>query len=1430
MIPYKRRRLSRFQLDAQRERDEAIQAKAEMEASLANDEKELIEAAKKKSLLMRREPGKSSQATSQVTSNRKKPGTKTKRAEISASTKVRYCEEMLEDKARFTRLGDFWKAQSEKFGLSKRQLSHMLSQYDTYKRLSAQPKLLTSRRFQRSTRKRASGAGRKFAFPDIISGMKTWLSLERACGHTISKQDVLAEYLGRLQLTANELRNQANAEDITALRRGELLREASDREARKSSILAKDSYRKTTARRLVSWLGAKYMQTELVTSISEVESHTRTKLTWQEFDHSLWLATCASEDTLAQSNRVSSPKQFISARPQLVIGFSDQVPLWAKATGRRAVFAQEEIHASDDVKDYSSVRQAIQEVMHSAGGPDMLLGQLAPFTPQPQRKLSFEPSPKDKVVRKLSFESASQPEQASPCKNLFESPEASQSEEGHAPEDVVQIVPASPEQEAAATTEQKAAASSKQEEASQPTAPSAKPALPQPGSTTIIGISGEDRYRITYEARQILHSVYADEDQEIIGSVGKGLLVVPGQWARLDNISNNGTWLKTETFQVGETVITRTKGTSAGRVLLPYRRLRESHPELMSKIELMQQPAANVDSVILTWSIEAQAQQYPASLWQRDCFSSVFSDTAIESMALANQLSCLVAEKCTSKLQITDTDFSKQFKSYVRNKLIELRAQWQTERKEEHSVWKVGPLQLVTAVVHAQEKMSEKNLRDNWVLRAAVRNGILVYRPDPASGQLVELLSQPWAESMGLEIGTKRYNPEWLRDRLKWKDDSGVPKEADWNLSKTAKNISDLQVWDYWHPEDDKDLPEDQQMPEIEDAIADDLELELQNSLSLRISPALRRAQLRRMGTPEYEAKQKTALSKRLKARIAKKWLRKHRKKVVAQMVEKVQSQSREEALSEVVPQVKQKQGKQKLSTVFKHSLKNKACAKNKPSAKVKALKKKAKKAGEQKALGNAEAKKHAQKEATEAPPLPPPADSPLDAVADHDDLFLQKEAIVTSEEAGKMTFGKEGKLTCKNPDTGFYSMLTTSGVYPVRPEWLALKSSKPHVKRVEWPKWTQLSKADLRLWLSQLSCNPQDQVGIKPEDWNTHTVLPCSQDIPEAEDQHIWLGWCLINWCFRKAFLSQPDEIGVNCVDPILSKLIFEFEGEPEELEMLKQGLKKSWLESTKLLLVPVYSKFHWTLLAGQREEPQKPISWRRYDSLSKEHEESHPQQIYMGELLDPHFSLPPLRNIAKQPVKSNACGWYLLHYLEQEVRLFRGEWPSVWPETGWNQWHQRMVQAVPKLKAEQKMVTEVARLQYSKLEAEKACIAKEKGKAEEKLKKLKDVTTVAYITAQQHLEKNSVRFTWKNLSEAAVHKVKALEHSFPKCSKCRWSSGCLDCDPFKCLRYHLHTEAAKAKKLPFLSTGPEDLQQLLSSPTLAIQPSSAAPPISSS
>ena len=653
------------------------------------------------------------------------------------------------------------------------------------------------------------------------------------------------------------------------MQKGELLHEASERLQRKSKLLEKPGYKKSQVRRLIGWLGAKYVSAELVTNISETESKTRCLLTWQEFDKTLWLATCATAETLKASDRVASPEDFVSARPHLVIGFSDQIPLWAKATGRKAIFAEEELQKPEHIKDFSEVRKAILDIMHSDDPAEMVVQPLEKkqsfesATPPTKRQLSFpssNPSPPSSIVRKLSFgESAGSSEQVVPA-TPEEQPEPDNSSQRA-------VAPAIPDKEVSsaqqgaqkpATPEEQPEPDSSSQHAVAPAIPdkevssaqqgAQKPTpLPQASATTIIGVSGDERFRITYEARQLLHSVHSQD--EIVGSVGKGLLVVPGQWARLSNISEGGTWLKTESFQVGDKTVVRKQGTSVGRILEPYRKLRKSHPELMSKLEVMSQPASNVDSVILTWSIQAQAEQYPCSMWMRDCFSSVFTDSAAEAMALANQLSCLVAEKCTSKRQITDTDFCKQFKALVRSKLTEMRSEWQTQIRDSHSVWKFGPKEIVTAVVHAQEFLSDKNLRDQWVLRAAVRNGLLVYRPNPQTGKLEELLSQKWAQELKLEMGTKRYKPEYLSDRLKWLNSEGVPVDADWNLSEVAKSITDLQVWDYCHPEDEDETGELQ----ITDALNEDLELELQNSLSLRLSPALRRAGLRRLGTKQYK-------------------------------------------------------------------------------------------------------------------------------------------------------------------------------------------------------------------------------------------------------------------------------------------------------------------------------------------------------------------------------------------------------------------------------------------------------------------------------------------------------------------------------------------------------------------------------------------------
>ena len=129
--------------------------------------------------------------------------------------------------------------------------------------------------------------------------------------------------------------------------------------------------------------------------------------------------------------------------------------------------------------------------------------------------------------------------------------------------------------------------------------------LHQPGSLTLIGHANEERFRITYEARQLLRNVFGDPESPVLGVVGKGLLVVPRQWARLSNISEDGKFIEAEQFKVASKKIVRGAGTSAGRILEAYRKVRKSHPELVEQLEIMSQPAANVDSVILGWVLEA---------------------------------------------------------------------------------------------------------------------------------------------------------------------------------------------------------------------------------------------------------------------------------------------------------------------------------------------------------------------------------------------------------------------------------------------------------------------------------------------------------------------------------------------------------------------------------------------------------------------------------------------------------------------------------------------------------------------------------------------------------------------------------------------------------------------------------------------------------
>ena len=69
---------------------------------------------------------------------------------------------------------------------------------------------------------------------------------------------------------------------------------------------------------------------------------------------------------------------------------------------------------------------------------------------------------------------------------------------------------------------------------------------------TIMTDSATEKMRITFEAHQLVSNFF-NPDDDPIGHVGKGALVVSGQHARLDNIDDKGRWIEDESCNYLET-------------------------------------------------------------------------------------------------------------------------------------------------------------------------------------------------------------------------------------------------------------------------------------------------------------------------------------------------------------------------------------------------------------------------------------------------------------------------------------------------------------------------------------------------------------------------------------------------------------------------------------------------------------------------------------------------------------------------------------------------------------------------------------------------------------------------------------------------------------------------------------------------------------
>ena len=282
-------------------------------------------------------------STAGLKSNRRRAGMPSKRKEFSVVEKVKIAEDLEHMQKESSNSRELFKKGRSRYGLDTRTLKHLMSKKKEFE--GQRSKLKTKRgRVVGSRFVRAKGAGRKLEFQKEIDKVKEMVSKERSNGVVLAKGDLLDEFLAQLISSAQECLKQAELSKSEGQKKSWNL-EAKACFARRDKLLASKKYRQSFSSRLLEYCGAKEVGKELVSPLSALEEKTRVQLSWQAIDRMVWLAGAAPEADLLKSDLFAEPKDVLKpgVRELLTIGFSDQVPLWAKAESSKMVASSEEL-------------------------------------------------------------------------------------------------------------------------------------------------------------------------------------------------------------------------------------------------------------------------------------------------------------------------------------------------------------------------------------------------------------------------------------------------------------------------------------------------------------------------------------------------------------------------------------------------------------------------------------------------------------------------------------------------------------------------------------------------------------------------------------------------------------------------------------------------------------------------------------------------------------------------------------------------------------------------------------------------------------------------------------------------------------------------------------------------------------------------------
>ena len=123
-----------------------------------------------------------------------------------------------------------------------------------------------------------------------------------------------------------------------------------------------------------------------------------------------------------------------------------------------------------------------------------------------------------------------------------------------------------------------------------------------------------------------------------------------------------------------------------------------------------------------------------------------------------------------------------------------LRREMREKAIEENTtcIFKSGPYEILKVAYESCKYVEEQNEATHALFKSLRGCGWLAYRPDFEAGKMVSVEHESWAKDFPL--GNHRMPRAWVEERLKFRDETGVPLEASWEgAGPDVKTIEDME-------------------------------------------------------------------------------------------------------------------------------------------------------------------------------------------------------------------------------------------------------------------------------------------------------------------------------------------------------------------------------------------------------------------------------------------------------------------------------------------------------------------------------------------------------------------------------------------------------------------------------------------------------------